>query len=307
MAALEVLTLNEATPQIIVPQVGDTYLLPYDATLTHSGNPSFTVETTTAGNTANIGLKNPGRTWSVNVRGDLSDAFTIRDETAGSVNRLTIDSSGNVEIIAGTLTIPDLCTINQAADETLGTDAGIKINGFADQSGANLKIGISSNGRTNVRSSGTYELRIVNTLVMDSSTSSTNFRTAFRAYSNFQWGSGANFTSLYQSSSDKLFFAYGNTATTDPFMVADSNGNVIFGGTTPLAQVHIDQNDSAAALPVLYLDQADLSEEMIEFNTTIGVGNPIEAVGAKTLTTTHFVKCTIPGGLTVYYPVGTIA
>jgi len=57
----------------------------------------------------------------------------------------------------------------------------------------------------------------------------------------------------------------------------------------------------------LFLNQADLSEEMIEFSTTIGVGNAIEAVGAKTLTTTHFIKVTLPGGLTRYLPVGTIA
>jgi len=51
----------------------------------------------------------------------------------------------------------------------------------------------------------------------------------------------------------------------------------------------------------------DVSEEMIEFNTTIGTGNAIEAVGAKTLTTTHFIKVTLPGGLTRYIPCGTIA
>jgi hypothetical protein len=80
-----------------------------------------------------------------------------------------------------------------------------------------------------------------------------------------QWGQGADFSSIYQSSSDKLFFAYGNTATTDPFMVADSNGNVIFGGTTPVAQVHVDQNDSAAALPVLALNQGDIDDTFINF------------------------------------------
>jgi hypothetical protein len=55
------------------------------------------------------------------------------------------------------------------------------------------------------------------------------------------------------------------------------------------------------------LEQADVSEEMIEFLCPIGVGNAIEAVGAKTLTVTHFVKVTIEGGLTRYLPVGTIA
>jgi len=46
---------------------------------------------------------------------------------------------------------------------------------------------------------------------------------------------------------------------------------------------------------------------MIEFIGTIGTGNAIEAVAAKTLTVTHFIKVTIPGGLTRYFEVGTIA
>jgi hypothetical protein len=69
----------------------------------------------------------------------------------------------------------------------------------------------------------------------------------------------------------------------------------------------VDQNSTTGAMPVLILDQADVSEEMIEFVGTIGVGNAIEAVGGKTLTTTHFIKVTLPGSLTRYIPVGTIA
>jgi hypothetical protein len=84
-------------------------------------------------------------------------------------------------------------------------------------------------------------------------------------------------------------------------------GYTSIGGTvTPLAALHVD-NPGTDAQPVLYLDQGDVSEEMIEFNTTIGVGNAIEAVGAKTLTVTHFIKVTLPGALTRYFEVGTIA
>jgi len=83
-------------------------------------------------------------------------------------------------------------------------------------------------------------------------------------------------------------------------------GAVGVGGTVaPLAQLHVD--NASVARPVLYLDQGDIDQEMIEFATTIGVGNAIEAVGGKTLTTTHFIKVTLPGALTRYIPVGTIA
>ena len=90
-------------------------------------------------------------------------------------------------------------------------------------------------------------------------------------------------------------------------LVIDVSGNVGIGTTTPTAKLHVDQASTTAAIPVLTLDQADISEEMIEFATTIGTGNAIEAVAAKTLTTTHFIKVTLPGGLTRYIPAGTIA
>ena len=41
-------------------------------------------------------------------------------------------------------------------------------------------------------------------------------------------------------------------------------------------QAHIDQASTTAAIPVLTLDQADLSEEFIDFVTTVGAGNPID-------------------------------
>ena len=89
--------------------------------------------------------------------------------------------------------------------------------------------------------------------------------------------------------------------------IMDSSGNINIGGTALTSKLYVDQASTTAAIPVLTLDQADISEEMIEFVTTIGTGNAIEAVGAKTLTTTHFIKVTLPGGLTRYIPAGTIA
>ena len=86
-----------------------------------------------------------------------------------------------------------------------------------------------------------------------------------------------------------------------------NNGDVGIGTTSPTAQLHIDQASTTAAQPVLLLDQADISEQMRQFETTIGVGNAIEAAGSKLLTVTHFVKDTLPGGLTRYTPYGTIS
>ncbi len=93
----------------------------------------------------------------------------------------------------------------------------------------------------------------------------------------------------------------------DALFVQGSNGYVGVLTGAPASPLHVDQNSATGAVPVLTLDQGDVDQEMMEFITTIGVGNAIEAKGAKTLTHTHFVKVTIPGGLTVYFPVGTIA
>ena len=100
---------------------------------------------------------------------------------------------------------------------------------------------------------------------------------------------------------------HNNSATPTEVLRIDNDGNMGIGIAAPLAKLHINQAVTDDAIPVLYLDQADISEEMIEFNTTIGVGNAIEAIAAKSLTTTHFIKVTIPGGLTRYIPIGTIA
>jgi hypothetical protein len=47
-------------------------------------------------------------------------------------------------------------------------------------------------------------------------------------------------------------------------------------------KVHIDQSSTTGAIPVLYLDQADLSEEFIEFAATVGAGNPIDTAAIGT-------------------------
>jgi hypothetical protein len=85
------------------------------------------------------------------------------------------------------------------------------------------------------------------------------------------------------------------------------SGLLVVGGSSASGQITANQTSTTAAIPPLYLNQADISEEMIEFNTTIGTGNAIEAVGSKTLTVTHFIKVNIGTVGFRYLPVGTIA
>jgi hypothetical protein len=98
------------------------------------------------------------------------------------------------------------------------------------------------------------------------------------------------------------------TDSTEAIFLAAATQRVRMGGSgAPNGRLEVSQNSTTAAIPTLELEQADLSEEFINFVTTIGVGNPTEAVGAKVLTTTHFIRIQIDGVGYRYIPVGTIA
>lgn len=91
-----------------------------------------------------------------------------------------------------------------------------------------------------------------------------------------------------------------------PLALNPLGGPVGVGTAAPAGALHAAQIGSAAALPVLKLEQSDVDQDMIEFACTAGTGNAIEAVGAKTLTTTAFIKVTVNGDVR-YIPCGTIA
>jgi len=85
-----------------------------------------------------------------------------------------------------------------------------------------------------------------------------------------------------------------------------NGGEVGIGTSIPTGLLHVDQSSLTGAAPVLKLDQADLSEEFIDFIGVEGVGNSIEDVGAKTLTTTKFFTISI-NGVKLKVAAGTIA
>jgi len=96
------------------------------------------------------------------------------------------------------------------------------------------------------------------------------------------------------------------SAKREPLIITNS-GWAVFGGGSASGQLTSNQNSASGGIPALYLSQADTSRELIEFNATIGTGNAIEAVGAKTLTVTHFIRVNIGTVGFRYLPVGTIA
>jgi hypothetical protein len=61
-----------------------------------------------------------------------------------------------------------------------------------------------------------------------------------------------------------------------------NDGDVGIGIAAPTAKLHVDQTSTTAAIPVLTLDQADPSEEFINFVATTGTTNSLStaALGA---------------------------
>ena len=80
------------------------------------------------------------------------------------------------------------------------------------------------------------------------------------------------------ASSDYLQIA-SNGAGGGDIVTIQSNGNVGIGITAPLAKLHIDQATSDAAIPVLSLDQADISDGFINFigATAASAAGPISS------------------------------
>lgn len=106
----------------------------------------------------------------------------------------------------------------------------------------------------------------------------------------------------------KLVFSTTSDGASTPSIAVmiDSNQRLTVGNSDALGMLDVDQRSLTGAVPVLYLDQADLSEEFIRFDAEAGTGKPVEVVGAKSLTTTHFLRINV-NGTDLYLQVGTIA
>jgi hypothetical protein len=86
---------------------------------------------------------------------------------------------------------------------------------------------------------------------------------------------------LYNHSANEMRFTVNSAGNK---LVINSSGDtgINVAGGSIAAQLHVDQSDGSAVQPVLLLDQADLSEEFINFVTTIGAGNPLDTAAIGT-------------------------
>ena len=77
-------------------------------------------------------------------------------------------------------------------------------------------------------------------------------------------------------------------------------GRLGIADETPDAMLDVNQNSTTAAIPTLVLQQSDLSEEFINFESTIGTGNPIIASSTAT-TFSHKIRIAVNGSFKWLY------
>ena len=89
--------------------------------------------------------------------------------------------------------------------------------------------------------------------------------------------SGYNVIGMYQSEPavGKKGVHFYNETTTIYLLNILETGEVGINIISPVGMLHVDQSSTTGAMPTLALDQADLSEEFINFISTIGTGYPI--------------------------------
>lgn len=105
---------------------------------------------------------------------------------------------------------------------------------------------------------------------------------------------GTNYSSIFNAATDENTFIRSGKSGAYVAIMDDHAGEVMMvsgGGkvgvglslvTAPAARLDVNQGSSSGAMPTLKLYQDDLSEQFIEFGTTVGAGNPAntDALGA---------------------------
>ena len=124
------------------------------------------------------------------------------------------------------------------------------------------------------------------------------------------WYDGVNTTVRFDTATAGQNIVIGsyNSGANDAYVtIIGASGRLGLMQPLPDAQADINQPDDAINIPVIKLTQAFATGGVFKFDATIGTGNSIEAVAAKTLTPTHFLKCNIEGVGDIYIQAGTIA
>lgn len=265
---------------------------------------------TTAGG-FNVGIRNY---FEVNVTTGTTDSV------GGMFNYVNNDNLGTINFVEafqqridnlGTGTINEASQIKIFTPTNNGTIGNLKGIYIESQTGAGITTGYSiySEGGTMYHegSVGIGSASPVTKLFIDGTVANTT-----RAMINFPSTASINASVGYLFGVNNGTFSGGMLRRVDsadiglwtqgsgsaPRLNVANNGRVGIGTgfTAPTAQTHIDQNSTTAAIPVLNLDQADLSEVFINFigGVSTASSGPIWQSGTAA-TLTHKVRVSFNG------------
>jgi len=220
---------------------------------------------------------------------------------SGADGDLRVDRLGvGVAVIAatGTIALPDAGYIgNGAATARLIFDSSGATD-YAYFSGCNLGVGTTTpDGLLHLYAAGLpddSQMLVQGSGAGGLSAYVPNADTAVIGFNIYRHGgaddisldAGSNFDILKLSDILRIRYdsgiAVGSAATMNTGLSLNVSGNVGINTITQAGKLTIDQASTTAAIPVLELDQADLSEEFINFIATVGAGYPLDtaALGA---------------------------
>jgi len=246
-----------------------------------------------------------GLTASRLLSSDGSKALASTDLASwvtGTSNRVTVTDDGDGTItlsgpqdihtgatptfagltLTGNITMPDGGTIGQAAGPLIEFD---DTNNRLEIMGCRVGIGTATPGSL-LHIYGTNP-----TLRIDADTAGGTSALNLREAGVAKW-----FIANRGAYGDRLYIAGDGGIVADAFVIIEQTSRVGIGIETPSAQLHIDQSSITAAIPVLALDQADVSEEFIRFIGEAAAATLTQSIVAEADVTT----ATRQGFLKVY-------
>jgi len=225
----------------------------------------------------------------VNAADEIAHLFTEQADK--------IDADGSVPLTADWDVLDNKITAQNLTADALtagrgvftGTDGLLSVDGAFIWDNTNKRLGIgvtplhiihvSSSIDTGIGIGTTDAGREAYLALYSNSVSIGTFEAFGSTFAVADYQSAVSFTAQVNNDG-KICFTTKTSGTPTARMVILNNGNVGIGTTAPGAKCHVDQSSTSGAIPVLTLDQADLSEEFISFKTTVGDGNPMDATNA---------------------------
>jgi hypothetical protein len=250
---------------------GEAFLFEYYKQLSmtnNNGQEVFKIDNVNTIFNLNNFYVNTGTLYFGNANATIVNLDTLNTITANATtintNELTV--TAEIEAGNGTAALPAYSFVNDP-------DTGMF------RQGTNA-IGFATNG--------TEDFRITDTQAL-----SVNGGTAALPAFSFSLD---NDIGMFRPATNTLGFA---TAGAEAVRITSTN-RLGVNTTNPAGQGDIRQTSATGAIPALYLNQVDLSEEFIQFQTTIGAGNPIIASSTAT-TFSHKIRVSVNGTIKWLY------